>query len=92
MWFASGPTTFQQYDWTNGSAKWNFNRQFTDVSGNGGVGCQTWYGMTEYVWFVGNQGNINMYWQDNNRSTTSTTTHPIGQWTPGKKIHSVLWP
>ena len=86
LWYASDATTFQQYDWTNGTATWKYNRQFNDLSGNAGVGCQTWYSMTEYVWFVDTKGSLSMYWQDNNRSESATASHPIGSWTPGKLI------
>ena len=87
LWFASDSTTFQQYDWTNGTQDWVFNQQWPSLSGNGGVGCQTWdSGMTEYVWFVDTQGSIAMSWRDNNRTANATTDHPIGSWTPGKLI------
>lgn len=81
-WYASDATTFQQYSWTNGTDSWTHDREWTDLSGNGGVGCQTWdSGMTEYVWFVDNSDSIAMYWQDNNKSATATPSHPISQWT-----------
>ena len=86
MWFASDATTFQQYSWTNGTDSWAFDRQFTGLSGNGGVGCQTWYGMTEYVWFVDSNDRLAMYWQDNNRTTVPSQQHPVGSWTPGKLL------
>lgn len=84
IWFASDATVFQQYSWTNGTDDWNFDRQWNDLSGNGGVGCQTWYSMTEYVWFVNTKNELAMYWKDNNRSAGATTDHPVGAWTPGK--------
>lgn len=75
---------FQQYSWTNGTDTWNFDQQWNDLSGNGGVGCQTWdTGMTEYVWFVNTKNEIAMYWKDNNRTGVASDNHPIGEWTPG---------
>lgn len=42
LWYASDATVFQQYSWTNGTSTWTFDQQWNDLSGNGGVGCQTW--------------------------------------------------
>lgn len=42
LWYASDATTFQQYSWTNGTDSWSRDRQWTGLSGNAGVGCQTW--------------------------------------------------
>ncbi|KAK5086644.1 hypothetical protein LTR05_003812 [Lithohypha guttulata] len=82
LWFATGATTFDQFDWTNGTSEWVWQRQFPDVSGSGGVGCQTWdSGMTEYVWFVNTKGEIAMSWRDNNKTQNATEDHPIGEWT-----------
>lgn len=82
LWFASDATVFQQYSWTNGTNTYTFDRQWNDLSGNAGVGCQTWLtGQTEYVWFVDTQNTISMWWKDNNRSAPATGSHPIGVWT-----------
>ncbi|KAK5944027.1 hypothetical protein PMZ80_003308 [Knufia obscura] len=83
LWYASGATEFSQYSWTNGTDEYNFDQVWKDLSGNGGVGCQTWdTGMTEYVWFVNTKNEIAMYWKDNNRTGLSSDAHPIGSWTP----------
>lgn len=88
LWFASDATVFQQYSWTNGTDKWTRDQQWPDLSGNAGVGCQTWdTGMTEYVWFVDTNGNIAMSWKDNNQTVNATAEHPVGQWTAGKQSH-----
>lgn len=41
-WYASDATTFKQYNWANDSASWTFVKEWDGLSGNGGVGCQTW--------------------------------------------------
>jgi len=89
IWYASDATTFQQYSWTNGTDSWTYDQQWPNLSGNGGVGCQTWFGMTEYVWFVDTENKLDMYWKDNNHSVTSTDAHPVDTWTPGRlhKMH-----
>ena len=84
IWYASDATVFQQYSWTNGTDDWNFDQQWNDLSGNAGVGCQTWYGMTEYVWFVNTKNELDMYWKDNNQSAPASDSHPINEWTSGK--------
>lgn len=85
LWFASDATVFEQYSWTNGTDKWTRDQQWPDLSGNAGVGCQTWdTGMTEYVWFVDTNGDLAMSWRDNNKTVNATNNHPVGQWTSGK--------
>lgn len=42
LWYADSATTFQQYSWSNGTNRWDYEKTWTDLDGHAGVACQTW--------------------------------------------------
>ncbi|THY23556.1 hypothetical protein D6D00_06143 [Aureobasidium pullulans] len=82
LWYASGDTTFQQLGWRHGDKNWTYQQEWDDKNGHAGVGCYSWgKGTTTYVMMVNSHNTAEIWWKDTNINATSTSAHPINQWT-----------
>jgi hypothetical protein len=82
LWYASDPTTFEQYSWDNGNDKWTRENPWKGKNGHAGVGCYSWgTGTLSYTIMVNDQNNAEIWWIDTNSTATSTKEHPINAWT-----------
>ena len=91
MWYASDSSTFQQLGWRYGDTVWAHQGSFENKNGHAGVGCYSWGGGTvTYVMMVNQKNTVEFYWRDTNTSLTSTTDHPINEWTKCKLLLLIL--
>lgn len=82
LWYASDAFTFQQLGWRNGDSNWTYQQEWQNKNGHAGVGCYSWGpGTTTYVMMVNSQDTVEVWWKDTNTNTSSSTNHPINQWT-----------
>lgn len=82
LWYASDSSTFQQLGWRNGDSNWTYQQEWQDKNGHAGLGCYSWGpGTTTYVMMVNSQNTVEVWWKDTNTNTSSSTNHPINQWT-----------
>lgn len=82
IWYATSPTSFEQYAWRHGDLDWQRQQTFSGFNGHAGVGCYSWGpGTVSYVFMVNLQSAVEIWWKDTNSSLTGNTSHPINVYT-----------
>ena len=84
LWFATSPTTFEQYGWRFGSSDgWTHQRIWTGMNGHAGVACYSWAedSSVTYAMFVNEENAVEIWWRDTNLNHTESATHPLNEWT-----------
>lgn len=82
LFYASDPSTFEQYSWNNEDNEWKQEKPWKGKNGHAGVGCYSWgTGTFSYTIMVNDRNNTEIWWIDTNSTTPSTEDHPVNSWT-----------
>lgn len=82
LWYGADPTTLRSVEWSFGTNDWNQGETLEGYNAHAGVGCYSWGpGTVTYLMASDLSDTVNILWKDLSQNLTSTSSHPVAQWT-----------